>query len=259
MKIDYFDIGLNLFSSQFHDPAEILQGAHENGVQVMITGSDMPSSESAAEFVKTHSCYATAGIHPHAAGRAKASDFTRLRELYRNDRVAAVGECGLDYDRMFSAKDEQLYCLERHIELAEETGMPMFLHEREAHADLVRLFKDRPELCRRSVVHCFTGGADEVREYIDMGFCIGVTGWICDERRADALRAAVKHIPLDRIMVETDAPYLKPRGIKGLGRVNLPQYVKYVVSALAVYMGADEEALKKKLVENTLRLFRLEG
>ena len=137
--------------------------------------------------------------------------------------------------------------------------MPMFLHEREAHDDLVKLFKDRPELCRRSVVHCFTGGADEVREYIDMGFCIGVTGWICDERRADALRAAVKHIPLDRIMAETDAPYLKPRGIKGLGRVNLPQYVKYVVSALAVYMGADEEALKKKLVENTLRLFRLEG
>ena len=255
MRIEYYDIGLNLFSSQFHDSEEILRGAHEAGVQVIITGSDPKSSEYAAEFVKSHDCYATAGIHPHAADRAEEKDFRRMRELYKNERVIAVGECGLDYDRMFSSKEGQLGCLRRHIEMSEETGLPMFLHEREAHGDMVKMFASHPEVCRRSVIHCFTGSAEEVREYLDMGFCIGVTGWICDERRSDQLREAVRYIPRDRIMSETDAPYLKPRGIKGLGRINLPQYVRYVVSELAVHMEIEEEELKRHLRENTERLF----
>ena len=259
MRTEYYDIGLNLFSSQFRDSEEILRGAHEAGVQVIITGSDMESSEKAAEFVVTHDCYATAGIHPHGADRARERDFLRLKELYKNERVIAVGECGLDYDRMFSSKENQLECLRRHIALAEETGLPMFLHEREAHGDTVKLFKEHPELCSRSVIHCFTSGAEAVKEYLEMGFYIGVTGWICDERRADSLREAVKFIPKDRIMAETDAPYLKPRGIKGLGRINLPQYVKYVAAELAVRMCIGEEELKKCLRENTERFFGIEG
>ena len=257
MNIEYYDIGLNLFSSQFHDSEEILRGAHEAGVQVIITGSDMKSSEAAAEFVKTHDCFATAGIHPHNADSADERDLAKLAELYANERVIAVGECGLDYDRMFSKKENQLKCLQRHIELAEKTGLPMFLHEREAHTDMIRLFRDRPELCRRSVIHCFTGGEEEVREYLDMGFYIGVTGWICDERRSEKLRNAVRLIPRDRIMAETDAPYLKPRGIKGLGRINLPQYVRYVAAELASDMGIPEDELKRCLRENTERFFRL--
>lgn len=257
MRIEYYDIGLNLFSSQFSDSEEILRGAHDAGVQVIITGSDMESSERAAEFVKSHGCYATAGIHPHAADRAREEDFSRLRELYKQKGVVAVGECGLDYDRMFSSKENQQECLRRHIELAEETGLPMFLHERQAHGDMVKLFRQHPEVCTRSVIHCFTGSAEEVQEYLSMGFYIGVTGWICDERRSEPLRGAVKHIPLDRIMAETDAPYLKPRGIKGLGRINLPQYVRYVAAELAARMGIDEETLKKHLRENTERFFGL--
>ena len=255
MRTEYYDIGLNLFSPQFRNSEDILRDAHEAGVQVIITGSDRESSEKAAEFVKSHDCYATAGIHPHAADRAEEKDFLRLGELYGNERVIAVGECGLDYDRMFSSAAGQLDCLRRHIEMAEETGLPMFLHEREAHGDMVKVFSEHPGVCRRSVIHCFTGSAEEVREYLDMGFCIGVTGWICDERRSDALREAVKFIPKDRIMAETDAPYLKPRGIRGLGRINLPQYVRYVVTALAEYMGIGEDELKKCLLENTERMF----
>lgn len=255
MKTEYCDIGLNLFSSQFKDPGEILRGAHEAGVQVIITGSDMKSSEAAARFVTSHDCYATAGIHPHGAGRAQERDFARLRELYKEERVVAVGECGLDYDRMFSEKADQLRCLERHIALAEETGLPMFLHEREAHGDLVSMFSEHKELCARSVVHCFTGGREVLEKYLDMGFYIGVTGWICDDRRAQALREAVRLIPLDRIMAETDAPYLIPRNIKGLGRVNLPQYVKYVAAALAEYMDTDPDELRACLLRNTARFF----
>ena len=255
MKIRYYDIGLNLFSSQFHNCEEILRGAHEAGVQVIITGSDMKSSESAAQFVKDHDCYATAGIHPHAADRAAERDLARLRELYRNERVIAVGECGLDYDRMFSEKANQLKCLERHIELACETGLPMFLHEREAHRDMTEMFKRYPEVCGRSVIHCFTGSAEQAERYLEMGFYIGVTGWICDDRRAGELREAVKLIPKDRIMAETDAPYLKPRGIKGLGRINLPQYVRYVAAALAEYMEIPVDELEKCLRDNTERFF----
>lgn len=257
MKTEYYDIGLNLFSSQFKNPEEIMRGAHEAGVQFIITGSDMKSSEAAAEFVKTHDCYATAGIHPHNADSANDRDFARLAELYKNERVIAVGECGLDYDRMFSEKQAQIRCLERHIALAEETGLPMFLHERDAHEDMVRIFSGHPELCRRSVVHCFTGGREVLEKYLEMGFYIGVTGWICDDRRAAELRDAVSIIPQDRIMAETDAPYLTPRNIKGLGRVNLPQNVKYVAAELAKYMDTDIAVLKARLAENTERFFGL--
>ncbi|MBR4554183.1 MAG: TatD family hydrolase [Ruminococcus sp.] len=258
MKAEYCDIGLNLFSSQFKDPEEIMQGAHAAGVQFIITGSDMKSSIAAEKFVKDHDCYATAGIHPHNAERAEDRDFDKLGELLAGERVAAVGECGLDYDRMFSPREAQLRCLERHIELAEKTGLPMFLHERAASEDLIKVFSEHRELCGRSVVHCFTGDRATAEKYLDMGFNIGVTGWICDDRRAQDLREAVSVIPADRIMIETDAPYLIPRGIKGLGRVNLPQYVKYVCTALAGYMGINEQELKKALLDNTRRFFGIE-
>lgn len=257
MKIKYYDIGLNLFSSQFHDPEEILRGAWDSGVQVIITGSDMESSEKAAEFVKTHECFCTAGLHPHGADRAAERDFARLRELYSQERVAAVGECGLDYDRMFSSKEGQLACFERHLELAEECGKPLFLHERAAFGDFSAMLSKRPELCKRAVVHCFTGGRRELEKYLELGCYIGITGWICDERRSQELREAVRYLPADRVMIETDAPYLKPRGIKGLGRINLPQYVFYVAQALAGYMGIPEEELVRRAAENTRRFFAI--
>lgn len=258
MKPEYYDIGLNLFSSQFPDPERIAQEAFDASVMFIITGSDMKSSEAAAGFVKTHDCYATAGIHPHCAAGAGESDFARLRAFLENERVVAVGECGLDYDRMFSPKEDQLRCLEKHIALAEETGKPMFLHERRAAEDLIRAFSGHKELCRRSVVHCFTGGPEEAEKYLDMGFCIGVTGWICDDRRAEALREAVRLIPPDRIMAETDAPYLIPRNIKGLGRPNHPRNVRYVAAELARYMDIPEAELLPRLRENTERFFRIE-
>ncbi|MBR6101637.1 MAG: TatD family hydrolase [Ruminococcus sp.] len=257
MKPEYIDIGLNLFCSQFREPERIMREAHEAGVQFIITGADMKSSEAAARFVRTRNCYATAGIHPHDADRARPEDFKRLRELYSQERVVAVGECGLDYNRMFSTVENQLDCLKRQIELAEETGLPMFLHERDAFEELVKSFEGHEELCKRSVVHCFTGTAGEVKKYLDMGFHIGITGWICDDRRAEALREAVKHIPADRLMIETDAPYLTPRNVKGLGRVNLPQNIVYVAAELARYKGIPEEELKARLLENTKRFFKL--
>ena len=254
--IKYYDIGLNLFCKQFRDPEKIIDDAASEEVSCILTGSDMKSSESVNRFVKTHDCFGTCGIHPHSADSAKAEDFQRIREIVSgNDKIVAVGECGLDYDRMFSTRENQIRCFEHHIKIAEELEKPLFLHEREATEDFIARFRKHSDICSRAVVHCFTGDKDTLKKYIDMGFYIGITGWICDERRGGALREAVKYISLDRIMAETDAPYLTPRNIKGLDRTNVPQNIKYVAAELARNMRVDEAELISALKENTERFF----
>ena len=160
----YWDIGLNLFSRQFSDPEKIIRDAASCGVSCILTGSDPKEDRLVDVFVKTHEgVYGTAGIHPHNADRAKEEDYRLIRRLVtENPKICAVGECGLDYDRMFSAKENQKKTLMRQIAIAEETGMPMFLHERKAAEDLAVAFAGREELCRRSVIHCFTGTRAEV-------------------------------------------------------------------------------------------------
>ena len=175
--------------------------------------------------------------------------------LSSNPKLVAVGECGLDFDRMYSTRENQICCLERHIAISERLNMPMFLHEREAANSFAAIFEKHPEVCKRSVVHCFTGDRATMETYLAMGFCIGITGWICDDRRADALRDAVAVLPPDRVLIETDAPYLTPRNVPGLARTNLPQNVKYVARELAKYMKIDEQTLVFHTRENTERIF----
>lgn len=177
--------------------------------------------------------------------------------IRENPRIVAVGECGLDFDRMFSTRENQIRCLEKHIVLAEKLKKPLFLHERSASDEFVRRFKKHPEICKRSVVHCFTGDKKTLEQYLSMGFFIGVTGWICDDRRAGDLRNAVSIIPLGRIMIETDAPYLTPRNVPGLGRTNLPGNIKYVAKELAKYMKVPEEELIMHAKANTEKFFSL--
>ena len=236
----YYDIGLNLFCRQFPEPEKVIEEAKEHGVCCILTGTDPKENRKIDEFVRTREAYGTAGIHPHNADRAGKEDFQMIeRILLENERIVAVGECGLDYDRMFSTKENQIRCLEKHIVLAEKLEKPLFLHERSASEDFVRRFRKHPDICRKSVVHCFTG-------------------WICDDRRAGELREAVCQIPLDRILVETDAPYLTPRNVPGLPRTNVPQNIVYVVRELAKYMKVSEEALMEHARENTERIFQIE-
>ena len=252
----YYDIGVNLFCEQFHDPEQILSDAAEAGVGCILTGSSMSENRQIDAFVRTHEAWGTCGIHPHGASRMRPEDLGEMeRILTENDRVLAVGECGLDYDRMFSPMDVQRQVLEAHIALAERLGKPMFLHEREAAADMTAIFREHPDVCRRSVIHCFTGGRETLETYLEMGFMIGITGWICDDRRAAALRVAVAVLPPDRLMIETDCPYLTPRGIKGLRHTNVPGNVRYVAQALAKWCGMEEDALVRSARENTLRFF----
>lgn len=255
-EINYYDIGLNLFSRQFPDPEAVIKNAEEAGVCCILTGTDRKENRLIDRFVKTHDVYGTAGIHPHNADSAGQEDFREIEQILKgNDRILAVGECGLDFDRMFSSRENQIRCLEKHIVLAERLGKPLFLHERAAADEFAKRFKKHPDVCRRSVVHCFTGDKKTLDQYLSMGFSIGITGWICDDRRGKALREAVKLIPLDRILIETDAPYLTPRGVPGLGRINVPENIVYVAKALAGYMGVEEEELLLAAKENTERLF----
>ena len=260
VEIKYYDIGLNLFCKQFPDPEKIIQEAADAGVACILTGTDPRENKKIDTFVKNHIVYGTAGIHPHNADRAKQEDFDFIEKLIvENKKIVAIGECGLDYDRMFSTKENQIRCLEKHIVLAEKYKKPLFLHERSASSDFIRRFKKHSEICKQSVVHCFTGGKAILESYLSMGFSIGITGWICDDVRAKELREAVRMIPLDRILIETDAPYLTPKNKKGLDRINVPQNIVYVVKELSRYMQVEEETLIRCAKENTERIFGLDN
>ncbi len=254
----YYDIGVNLFCRQFSKPEKILTDAAAAEVACILTGSDMPENERVHHFIQSHDAWGTVGIHPHNADAAKKSSFDRMAEiLAENYRIVAVGECGLDFDRMFSTRENQIHCLEQHIHLAEEMEKPLFLHEREASKEFIQIFRKHPDICHKSVVHCFTGDIHTLESYLNMGFYIGITGWICDDRRAAALREAVNILPPDRVMLETDAPYLTPRNVSGLGRTNIPGNVKYVAKTLAEYMHISEQDLIAHAKENTERFFSI--
>lgn len=260
MKTEYYDFGLNLFCRQFPEPEKIIQNAAKAGVTCILTGTDRKENRQIDTFTKEHRVYGTAGIHPHNADRGEKADFDLIEKLVtENKKIVAIGECGLDFDRMFSTRENQIRCLEKHIVLAEKLGMPLFLHERSASEEFVRRFKKHPEVCKRSVVHCFTGNRKTLEKYLEMGFSIGITGWICDDRRGKELREAVGIIPPDRILLETDAPYLTPRNIPGLNRTNVPENIVYIARELAKYMKIPEEALKENARKNTERIFRLEA
>ena len=259
MQTKYYDIGLNLFCRQFPEPEKIISDAASHGVRCILTGTDADENKKIDRFVKNHDSYGTTGIHPHNADRAKQDDFKQIEQIIsENHKIIAVGECGLDYDRMFSKKENQIRCLEKHIVLAEKLDKPLFLHERSAAEDFSKRFKNHPDICKKSVVHCFTGDKTTLDKYLSMGFSIGITGWICDDKRARELREAVRIIPLDRILIETDAPYLTPKNIPGLERTNVPQNIVYVVKELAKQMNISEDTLVENARKNTERIFQIQ-
>lgn len=258
MNVKYYDIGLNLFCRQFPNPGKIISDAADKGVSCILTGTSSRENRLIDVFLKKHDVFGTAGIHPHNADSAKLEDFELIERLVKeNNKIVAIGECGLDFDRMFSSRENQILCFEKHIVLAEKLNKPLFLHERMATDEFIRRFKRRPEVCERSVVHCFTGNKETLSKYLSMGFSIGITGWICDDRRAKALREAVRILPLDRVLIETDAPYLTPKNVLGLSRTNVPQNIKYVAKDLAKYMNVPEDELIENARKNTERLFHI--
>ena len=237
------DIGANLTHESFeHDLNAVLQRAQAHGVQRMIvTGASGEGSQHAAALAQAHpgKLFATAGVHPHHAVDYDDTTDTLLRELARDPLVRAVGETGLDYNRNYSPREVQLQAFERQLQIAAELHKPLFLHQRDAHHDFIALLRRYRDKVPAAVVHCFTDSGEALRDYLALDCHIGITGWICDERRGTHLRELVREIPANRLMLETDSPYLLPRSVRPQPshRRNEPMYLKHICEEIARNRG----------------------
>lgn len=233
------DIGANLTHDSFdHDRDAVLARAREAGVaQMVVTGASREHSPKALQLARAHpgELFSTAGVHPHHATEYTAECDAEMRALLAHAEVVAVGECGLDYFRDFSPRPAQRRAFEMQLQTAADIGKPLFLHQRDAHDDFIAMMKNFDGKLGPAVVHCFTGNREELFAYLDQDWHIGITGWLCDERRGLHLRELVKHIPANRLMIETDAPYLLPRTVKPQPshRRNEPMFLAHIVEELA--------------------------
>lgn len=263
--MEFIDIGVNLAHDSFDaDRDAVMQRAAQAGVtQMIVTGASEDGTRKAIELARAHAgrLFATAGVHPHHAADLTPEAAARLRDLAQDRAVVAVGECGLDYFRDFSPRDLQRRAFGWQLEIAIETQKPVFLHQRDAHDDFLAILREFAPRLAGGVAHCFTAGPHERDAYLELGLHIGITGWICDERRGLHLRDVVKGIPADRLLLETDAPYLLPRDLEPApkSRRNEPHYLPHVAAAVAAARAESVETLARTATANTRRLFRLQG
>ena len=257
------DIGVNFINKSFrNDCDEVIHRAVESGVEKMIvTGTSVSVSEKSLELAKRFPgiLYSTAGIHPHDAKTFNSESLSSLSKLLENEEVLAVGECGLDFNRDFSPRDKQEECFRALIELAVELEKPLFLHQRDAHEKFMSILADYDLSRVKVVVHCFTGSQKEAMDCLAAGFFIGMTGWICDERRGFHLKEFVADIPLDRLMIETDCPYLLPRNLRPKpkkGR-NEPAFLGHIANEIAECYKLPVENFKKEVEKTTKSFFGL--
>lgn len=259
----WIDIGINLTHDSFAaDRIAVIERARAAGVvQMIVTGSSAASTRAAVELARAHPrrLFATAGVHPHHAQEWSAELAAELRALASCSEVVAVGECGLDYYRNLSAPAAQREAFHRQLELAAAAGKPVFLHQRDAHADFVAIVREHRAMLTGAVAHCFTGTAAELECYLELQLFIGITGWICDERRGAHLVPLMHAIPARQLVLETDSPYLLPRDLrpKPVSRRNEPAYLPHIAAAVARARGESLEQLAQDTSDNARRLFRL--
>ena len=257
------DIGANLANDDFNQDLDlVLDRAMGAGVNnIVVTGSSLESSRRALELARQYPkrLYATAGIHPHHAEETNNSVIAALRQLLDCDEVKAVGETGLDFFRDLSPRDVQASSFEAHIEMAIDHDLPMFLHERDAYHRFAEILKAHRDDLSGVVVHCFTGEREALHTYLDLNCHIGITGWICDERRGKHLLELVGDIPADRLMIETDAPYLLPRTIRPRpkSRRNEPAFLSYVCDTVAAVTGKSTAEIAAQTKQNAKVFFNL--
>ena len=261
--MELIDIGCNLTHDSFDvDRDTVIEAARQAGVvQMIITGASAEGSRDALQLARMWpgQLFATAGVHPHRASQYDDETDNLLRELTQQPGVVAVGETGLDYFRDFSPRDAQRSCFEQQIQIAIESGLPFFLHQRDAHEDFVAILREYRADLSDVVVHCFTGSKAELHECLDLNCYIGITGWICDERRGTHMKEYMQDIPSDRLMIETDSPYLKPRNLrpKIKSHRNEPRLLPWILGTLAACRNEHPEALAEATTRNARKFFRL--
>lgn len=256
--ICWFDAGVNLFSQQFdEDRDEVVQRAQAVGVQQqLLISSDLAEASLNIPYCQHQAgLFTTAGVHPHQAAAVTDDWLQQLAILLQQPTVVAVGECGLDFNRMFSPKEQQISVFSAQLSLAKQLQKAVYLHERDAFHDQIALLKQQQ--INHGIAHCFTGDATQLKSYLDLGLYIGITGWLCDDRRATMLQDALQYLPLDRLILETDAPYLLPRNLtpKPKSRRNEPSYLSAIANQIAELRGWNIADIARHSQQNAQTLF----
>jgi TatD DNase family protein len=256
---------IKLFDSHCHlddrsfvkDIDEVIMQARQTGVEkIMVVGITQKSCRLAVKIAENNpGVFASVGIHPHDVKDCSEEVLDNLKMLAENGKVKAWGETGLDFNRMFSPRALQEKWFVRQIELAHELGLPLIFHERDSRGRFSEMLKTHLKSEAKGVVHCFSGNQKELFDYLSMGLYIGITGIVTIESRGAELRKLVAGIPSDRLLIETDAPYLTPAPQKNKTRRNEPAFVKSVLMKIAEVRKEDPEALSLKIWENTHRLY----
>ena len=257
------DIGVNLTNnSLLRDLDGVMQRAADAGVrQMVVTGTSLEASEQARELCTRfpQQLVYTCGVHPHHASEWDALSLDRLRQLAQQPGARAIGETGLDFNRSYSPHGVQETAFRRQLELAAELEMPVFCHQRDAHSRFIAILREYRERLGAVVVHCFTDSREALLECLELDCHIGITGWICDERRGLELQQLVRLIPAERLLLETDAPYLLPRDLepKPASRINEPAYLPHILEAVARHRGQPTDELAAQCLANTRAFFDL--
>ncbi len=259
----YIDIGANLTNkSLMQDIDGVLQRASANSVsKIVVTGTSLEESRAAIALCKRYpeQLVCTAGVHPHHASEWTETGAAELESLVNQDCVRAVGETGLDFNRNFSPQETQIEVFHQQLDLAIVTKKPLFTHQRDAHDTFVDILRQYRNNLQPVVVHCFTDNKAALHDYLELDCHIGITGWICDERRGLTLQQLVKYIPENRLMIETDAPYLLPRDLKPKPktRINEPAYLPHILKTIARHRLESGEKLAANCLSTTRLFFKI--
>ena len=256
----YFDIGANLTHESFDkDFITVIEEAKQNNVKkICITSTSIEDTKDSLKLSENDQNFfiTTCGIHPHYADTFEMSNIEEIKALSSHPSVKAIGETGLDFNRNYSKKENQILCFKSQIEIAQELNLNLFLHQRDAHKDFMDCFNNI-DLKANAVVHCFTEDKEKFYEYLDRGFWIGFTGWICEPLRGKHMIDLISSMPLDRIMIETDSPYLLPKNLKIKGRRNEPKFIIEVAKRIASLQNKSLEDIAQIFFENSLKFFDL--
>ena len=264
------DICLNISNRQFKsDIDQVLKRAETANVsRIVVVGTDVDSSRICADWAdQREQLFATAGVHPHDADQVTDRWLEDLRAMAMKDSVVAIGETGIDFNRNYSSRENQIACFGEQITLAQELDMPLFVHDRDSDGlvlEMLRAFDSSLGV----VIHCFTGTAEELNRYVSAGYSIGITGWICDQKRGQGLRNMITDVPLNQLLIETDAPFLRPHNTpenwlashhisSQFKRRCEPAMLPFVLDTIAQHRTESIEEIAAATHRNAARLFNL--
>lgn len=257
-----FDIACNFTHESFEaDLDEVISSSiNANVDKFLVVAAELKDLPKINKIVSKFPdrCYFTIGVHPHHANNFTINSINEIKSSAKENMPNAFGEMGLDFFRNLSSQEDQIYAFEEQIKIAIEFNRPIFLHQRDAHDEFINILKKYKNDLTKSVVHCFTGTQKELDEYLECGCYIGLTGWICDERRNKDLRASIQNIPLDRLMVETDCPYLIPRNLnpKPKNNRNDPSNLTHIVNEITSLRSEDFDEICLETYKNSINFFK---